>query len=58
MSHARISAFAQRVASTILNREVAVTHEDSFRNMKVRAWSSATYLSGWLTDRFFFFGFE
>jgi hypothetical protein len=37
MSPARLGAFAQRVASTIVKREVAVAHDDNFRNMKVRA---------------------
>ncbi|KAF8482481.1 hypothetical protein DFH94DRAFT_680553 [Russula ochroleuca] len=36
MSSARVGAFAQRVARTIVQREVAVTHEgDDFKNMKL-----------------------
>jgi hypothetical protein len=38
MSSARLRAFSQRVASTIVRREVEITHEgdDDIRNMKVR----------------------
>jgi hypothetical protein len=36
MSTARVGAFAQRVASTIVQREVTVAHEgDDSKNMKV-----------------------
>jgi hypothetical protein len=36
MSSARIGAFAQRIARTIVQLEVAVTHEGvDFQNMKV-----------------------
>ena len=36
MSSARVGAFAQRVARTIVQREVAVAHEGvDFQNMKV-----------------------
>ena len=37
MSPARLDAFAQRIARTIVQREVAIAREgDDFRNMKVR----------------------
>ena len=36
MSPARLGAFAQRIARTIVQREVAIAHEgDDFRHMKV-----------------------
>ena len=36
MSSARLGAFAQRIAGTIVQREVAIAHEgDDFRNMRV-----------------------
>jgi hypothetical protein len=36
MSPARLGAFAQRIASTIVQREVAIAHDgDNFRTMKV-----------------------
>jgi len=35
MSPARVAVFAQRVAHTIVEREIALTHEDDFRDMKV-----------------------
>lgn len=33
MSPTRIAVFARRVAHTIVEREIAITHEDDFRNM-------------------------
>ncbi|KAH8997719.1 hypothetical protein EDB86DRAFT_2828806 [Lactarius hatsudake] len=35
MSPARVAVFAQRVANTIVEREIAITHENDFRDMKV-----------------------
>jgi hypothetical protein len=37
MSPARLRAFAHRIASTIVQREVTIAHDgdDDFRNMKV-----------------------
>ncbi|KAI9452649.1 hypothetical protein BJY52DRAFT_900817 [Lactarius psammicola] len=35
MSPARVSVFAQRVAHTIVEREIAITHEDDFHDMKL-----------------------
>ncbi|KAH9060323.1 hypothetical protein EDB83DRAFT_2520321 [Lactarius deliciosus] len=35
MSPARVAVFAQRVAHTIVEREIAITHEDDFRDMKL-----------------------
>ncbi|KAH8985797.1 hypothetical protein EDB92DRAFT_1881489 [Lactarius akahatsu] len=35
MSPARVAVFAQRVANTIIEREISITHEDDFRDMKL-----------------------
>jgi hypothetical protein len=35
MSPARVTSFAQRVAHTIVEREIAIAHEDDFGDMKV-----------------------
>ncbi|KAH9164906.1 hypothetical protein EDB89DRAFT_1911814 [Lactarius sanguifluus] len=35
MSPARVAVFAQRVANTIVEREIAITHEDDFQDMKL-----------------------
>jgi len=35
MSPARVTSFAQRVALTIVEREIAITHEDDFGDMKL-----------------------
>jgi hypothetical protein len=35
MSPARVTIFAQRVAHTIIEREIAIAHEDDFGDMKV-----------------------
>ena len=35
MSPARVTIFAQRVADTIVEREIAIAHKDDFSDMKV-----------------------
>jgi len=35
LSPARVTVFAQRVANTIVDREIAIAHEDDFGNMKL-----------------------
>ncbi|KAI9442678.1 hypothetical protein H4582DRAFT_1930083 [Lactarius indigo] len=35
MSPTRVAVFAQRVAHTIVDREISITHEDDFRDMKL-----------------------
>jgi hypothetical protein len=47
MSSARVGAFAQRVARTIVQREVAVAHEGvDFWNMKVGSSSPSSLHGG------------
>jgi len=44
MSSARVGAFAQRVARTIMQREIAISNGgDDFRNMKVRVGAARTH---------------